>query len=236
MSSSTIPTANDATNAEAQEAGNLPPQDQHELDAAAAATPNVVDHSTPPSELPSATAAFSTPNFKIETDEFGNETHAPPTQEDESTPFIPEKVASSPPFDADEGLKPSAEPSPSKLPASTSDNNFLSSVLNATTPTNPTSSLNFGSAHSNNSRNENRDFDFSNFNFDFESLNGMFSSPLNGSAAAALNGVTAIPFPLQNGPQLQQGVPPQPNAIPFPLQNGSHLQPGVPPQPPAEAL
>ena len=207
MSSSILPTANDATNSEAQEAGTLPPQDQHELGA----TPIVADHSTPPSELPSelpsTTAASSTPNVKIETDEFGNETPVLPTQVDVMTPFVPEKVSSTP--NADKDPIPSAEPSPSKLPSSTSENNFLSSVLNATTPTNHTSSLNFGSAQSGN---ENRDFDFSNFNFDFESLNGMFSSPLNGGAPGALAGVSAVPFPVQNGSHLQTGIPQQPPA------------------------
>ena len=177
-----------------------PPQDPK--------APAVTDTATPPSDLPSATCDFSNcGNVKIGADDSNHHQTFSPLPHEFT---LPENAGSSPDFmnddsSANDEKKPAAaaavqQPSPLNLPSSSSPDNFLSSVLNALTPTNPTSYLNRGSGGS--SRCE---IDFS--SFDYESLNGIFTTP--GGVAGSVAGATLVPFPMRNGqdPALQPQPP-----------------------------
>lgn len=172
-----------------------PPQDPK--------TPAVTDTATPPSDLPSATSDFSNcGDIKIGTDDSNHPSFSPLPHDF----TLPENVGSSPDFmnddsSANDDKKPAAapiqQPSPLNLPSSSPDN-FFSSVLNALTPTNPTSFLNHGSGSSR------CDIDFS--TFDYESLNGIFTTP--GGVGGSVAGATLVPFPMHNGQQ--PALQPQP--------------------------
>lgn len=169
-----------STNEEATAVGPAIASPQDQLDTIEAGTPN------PPSDLHSASSDFS--NVDSSNIEIGT-TVAP---DDSSV----RKAFCSSPLDS----KPAARSSPAAgLPSSASDG-FLSSILAAATPTNPSRSFsNVGSAASNR-------IGYSFSNFDVESLNGMFGTltPVNGAANAA-SPATAAAAATANE---QQQVPP----------------------------